>query len=54
MAAVLIERGWVESEPARQLDWCPEVPDAWLHLRVRSLCERFRLLYFDTPAPRAR
>jgi hypothetical protein len=47
-AAVLIERGWVESEPARQLDWCPEVPDALFHLRIRPLCERLRLLYFGS------
>jgi hypothetical protein len=45
-AAVLIEQGWLDSEPAPQLDWCPEVPDVLFHLRIRSLCERLRLLYF--------
>src|SRR5690349_12065496 len=36
-AAVLIDRGWVDGEPARQLDWCPEVPDVLYRLLIKPL-----------------
>jgi hypothetical protein len=59
-AAPLIEIGWLDQRPmlscaelARfshtselQLDWCPEVTGVFYRLRVRGLCERFRLLFF--------